>query len=185
MFFNAMQTQLCNQVIADEIQKIDNSFYNEIALWKKPIKTLILGEAPLSSSGYFYNKQGNFLSGLKPYLAFKNKEDFLPALRDKAIFVLDIYKYPIPTIFYDKDDKNLSLYDDEYLKERISYLRNNNLLDNNTKAIFRYKKLIIRNLHKQKSLSQLNFIINNGKISHLFSKERPKQILDSYVQSLI
>ncbi len=120
------------------------------------IKLLILGEAPLSSSQYFYKNPGGFLSILAKHYGV-SKNNLIKTLGNKGILVLDIYKFPVPTVFYDEDKKNV-LYDDCYIEEKINYLTTAGLLDNNTWSVFRYQKLINRNLYKHKALHKLNFI---------------------------
>lgn len=165
-----------------EIDQIDNAFDTELKKWNAPAKLVVLAEAPLSSSKYFYIRQGGFLSLLKKHYSF-GKNSFLDFLRDKGILVVDIYKFPIPSEFYDYDKSNI-LYDDGYICDKLNRLRSDNIVNDDTRFIYRYKKLIVRKLFLQKALSGLNYIMVNGQHESLGIKANSMTLNNKIIQYL-
>jgi hypothetical protein len=132
--------------IINEINNIDKIIREELELWinnKNVIKLIILAEAPLSFNKYFYNKPGNFLNGLKDYYKTDNS-NLKRILREKGIFIVESYKFPIKTKYYDIKGGSI-LFEDSFLNDRFDLLRHSKLIDTETKIVFRYKKLFKRN----------------------------------------
>lgn len=148
--------------ISAEIGAIEDAFKRELSNWgSKKIILLILGEAPLSSDQYFYHgSEGNFLGMLKTTYKDIIQDDFYEILRLKGILVLDVYKYPIPTVFYDSTTSPL-YYDHKYIEQKLCQIAP--FVDNNTKAIFRYGKLL-----NKRNLKELKSLLNERKI-HLYT----------------
>jgi hypothetical protein len=136
-----------------ETGKVEDLFQKECKLWVKrglQCELVILGEAPLTTKQFFYNKKtGKYLSFLKQHYT-KAKElkddDFKEFLRAKGILNLDIYQYPLPTNFYD-NDKDSILFDEIFVRNRISSLTEMGIINTNTKYVYRYQKLLDRKLH--------------------------------------
>jgi hypothetical protein len=129
-----------------EIAEINQCIEEEINLWIKnnyTIRLIILGEAPLSFDYFFYNKQRTFLTGLKEYYKTTNP-NLKNVLRQNGIFILDTYRFPIKTKYYDSSAGGI-LFDEIYFNEKFQQLRELGLIDDNTKIVFRYKKLFKRN----------------------------------------
>ena len=129
-----------------EITKINLCIEEEINLWINnncTIRLIILGEAPLSFDYFFYNKQRSFLTGLKDFYTTTNP-NLKNVLRQNGIFVLDTYKFPIKTEYYDRV-AGAVLFDNCYLNNKFQQLRDLELINNDTKIVFRYKKLHRRN----------------------------------------
>jgi hypothetical protein len=129
-----------------EITEINQCIEEEINLWIKnnyTIRLIILGEAPLSFDYFFYNKQRTFLTGLKEYYKTTNP-NLKNVLRQNGIFILDTYRFPIKTKYYDSSAGGI-LFDEIYFNEKFQQLRELGLIDDNTKIVFRYKKLFKRN----------------------------------------
>lgn len=173
-----------------EISCIENSFQQEVNKWRgeHTIRLLILAEAPLSCERYFYNRnRGNFLSGLRKYFN-ASQDDLLTVLRANGIFVLDMYKYPIRTYYYDQDGKTHSLFDPVWFCDKVKTLQNNGLINCQTRAVFRYKKLRERVEDMEKKginipcLQQLCFLIDSqSRRACLNKQERPAHILSDEV----
>jgi hypothetical protein len=141
-----------------EISDINQSFDKEINKWNHPAKLVVLGEAPLSWSEYFYNDNpGNFLSLLKDVLKYDGSKSYIDFLREKQILVLDIYQYPIPSAMYNAVKKN-ALYDENFFSNNLNKLKLRNIIDDHTKFVFRYKKLIKRKLSELPLFSELNYL---------------------------
>lgn len=139
--WNAFVANLNEQILA-----INTCIEEEINLWvnnNQTIRLIILGEAPLSFNKFFYNTQGNFLNGLKDFYNTTNP-NLKDVLRQNGIFVLDTYKFPIKTGYYDRV-AGAVLFDEIYLNNKFQELRNFGLVNDNTKIVFRYKKLFRRN----------------------------------------
>ncbi len=132
--------------IRTEITEINQCIEEEINLWIKnnyTIRLIILGEAPLSFDYFFYNKQRTFLTGLKEYYKTTNP-NLKNVLRQNGVFILDTYRFPIKTKYYDSSAGGI-LFDEIYFNEKFQKLRELGLIDDNTKIVFRYKKLFKRN----------------------------------------
>lgn len=149
------------QELENETRKIEDLFKIECELWVKrklKCKLAILGEAPLTTKQFFYNKKtGKYLSFLKQhYTDAKNLKDdeFKEFLRGKGILNLDIYKYPLPTNFYDNDKLSI-LFDEIFVENKILSLTEMKIINTNTKYVYRYKKLIDRELYLKKPFSSL------------------------------
>jgi hypothetical protein len=145
-----------------ESKKVEKLFLQEVDLWVKgsfKCKFIILGEAPLTTKQFFYNKKtGSYLSFLKQHYEEAKKlkdEEFKGFLREKGILNLDIYKYPLPTSFYDNDKMSI-LFDESHLANKISVLTKLGLIDSTTVYVYRYQKLLDRELFLRKPLSSLN-----------------------------
>jgi len=180
---------LNNQHINNEINCVYNAFIHEVGCWKGEfkIKLLIIAEAPLSCNKYFYRPHiGNFLISLRDFFDVDQK-DLLKTLRQKGVFVLDLYKYPIRTEYYD-NDKNHKLFDPKWFCNNLKLLGNAGLLDGNTKIVFRYKKLISRFEDMKTKIIRIPCINpgcllrdSEGKMVSLNSQEIPKKILSNEV----
>ena len=144
-----LNDEIWNAFVADlneQILAINTCIEEEINLWvnnNQTIRLIILGEAPLSFNKFFYNTQGNFLNGLKDFYNTTNP-NLKDVLRQNGIFVLDTYKFPIKPGYYDRVDGAV-LFDEIYLNNKFQELRNFGLVNDNTKIVFRYKKLFRRN----------------------------------------
>jgi hypothetical protein len=150
-----------------ETCKVEDLFQKECELWENrglKCELVIFGEAPLTTKQFFYNKKtGKYLSFLKQhYTIAKNlkDDDFREFLRVKGILNLDIYQYPLPTNFYD-NDKACILFDEIYVKNKISSLTKKGIINTNTKFVYRYQKLIDRDLHLMEPFLSL------GKKNHI------------------
>ncbi len=129
-----------------EITEINQCIEEEINLWIKnnyTIRLIILGEAPLSFDYFFYNKQRSFLTGLNEFYKTTNP-NLKNVLRQNGVFILDTYRFPIKTKYYDSSAGGI-LFDEIYFNEKFQQLRELGLIDDNTKIVFRYKKLFKRN----------------------------------------
>jgi hypothetical protein len=142
---------------------IDVLFQKECDKWSTQnlkCKLLILGEAPLSSEKYFYNKKtGTYLSFLKQHYTDAKEftdSDYRNYLREKGILSLDIYRFPLPTEFYD-NDKNLILFDTGFISGKIKSLVDMEIITDQTIFTYRYKKLIERGIPNLDPFSQINF----------------------------
>ncbi len=164
------------EIIEAEANRVKSIFYNELELWVRPAKILIIGEAPLSSSKYFYKQPGNFLKGLDQYYSLKENDKIIERLRNNFL-VIDIFRYPLPTLFYEEDKK--ALLDLDYLSELITDLRKSKLIDENTSFVFRYKKL--RTFYKYFSEQSINPIHNEQKSCFLFENEYGKRIINQEI----
>jgi hypothetical protein len=167
-----IQNNVLNYLSAElsrDAQKIQAIFQKECAIWVSrnlKCKLLILGEAPISRKQFFYNKKtGTYLSFLKQhYLPAKNlkDDDFKEFLRIKGILNLDIYKYPLPTNFYDSD-KGLILFDANFINSQIQSLNSIGIITSETICVYRYQKLINRKLYSSIKIPLIaigNHIIN-------------------------
>lgn len=151
--------------LENQILDINTCIENEIQYWVNPIRLIILSEAPLSFNKFFYNTQGNFLQGLMNYYN-STVLNFKPVLRENGIFVLDVYRFPIKTGYYDNNVGNI-LFETDYLNSRFEHLRNIGLINEHTRIVFRYKKLFRRNYILNNENVVNNYIknINNEPIS--------------------
>lgn len=147
--------------LENQSKKVEKLFQRECDLWvigNYKCKLIILGEAPLTTQQFFYNKKtGGYLSFLKQhYTDAKNfkDDDFREFLRVKGILNLDIYKYPLPTNFYD-NDKACIFYDEIFVKNKISSLTEMGIINTNTKFVYRYQKLIDRKLYSKEPFNSL------------------------------
>jgi hypothetical protein len=138
--WNVFVTNLNEQIFA-----IENCINEEINFWinnNHTIRLIVLGEAPLSFNKFFYQTQGNFLTGLKKFYETTNP-DLKNVLRQNGIFVLDAYRFPIKTGYYD-GVAGAILFDEVYLNNKCQQLRNLGLINDDTKIVFRYQKLFER-----------------------------------------
>ena len=167
-----------------EIGKIDGEWNKVVKRHKKPLRLVILAEAPLSSSKYFYNHTGVFLNGLKNLYNLK-KNCMLPdKMLESGILLLDIYKLPIPAEFYKADTENC-LFDSDYFKCKLEHICKEDLIDSKTKFIFRYKALVDKfkdNTVFSEKMKSCNCELfadkETGNFISLFKKERPQEIND-------
>lgn len=174
--FNSKKMQNITNYFSGELQRqasiIDDLFNKECEKWSNnnlEYKLLILGEAPLSSEKYFYNKKtGTYLSFLKQHYTDAKQlkdSDYRDYLREKGILSLDIYRFPLPTQFYD-NDKKLILFDTHYISSKIKSLTDMNIITDQTIFAYRYKKLIDRGIPNKNPFSQITFLhITNEPIS--------------------
>jgi hypothetical protein len=132
---------------------VEKLFQKECDLWVSgnfKCELIILGEAPLTTKQFFYNeKTGRYLSFLKQHYEIAKElkdKDFKDFLRKNGILNLDIYQYPLPTNFYDNDKASI-LFDEIFVKNKISKLTEMGIINTNTKYVYRYQKLIDRGLH--------------------------------------
>lgn len=162
----------------DEVWKgVVCSHSDELNNNKGALKLIILGEAPLSEDKYFYNNQGTFLDSLRVFWGLKKNKELPAKMLDKRVLVLDIYKWPIPSDFYTKDE-NQVLLDEGYVKEKIDLLKKSKLIDANTHFVFRYKKLFktinIPAFEGLKFLKEINEI--NDKLVSFNKGEKPQEL---------
>jgi hypothetical protein len=174
-----LDAYLTGDEIVTESKEID-------AKWRKvvdehvqesgPLKLVILAEAPLSFDKYFYNRQGTFLDSLRDFWKLEKNSDLPAKLLENRVLLLDIYRYPIPSEFYKKDE-NLVLFDNNYVSQKIDLLKGKHLIDDNTFFVFRYKELCSgRNLQLQSSLRDLNYVKYSNKIISLNNSEKPQKL---------
>lgn len=174
-----LRSSLLGEKIIEESEEIDS-------LWKEVVdnhsrnggklKLIILAEAPLSPKKYFYKNQGTFLDSLRALWGLKKNTSLPDVLLKNRILILDLYKYPISSEFY-KKDKELVLFNNDYVNEKIKFLRDKELIDDKTLFAFRYKELYNkRRLHMQSSLKDLNFVKESGQMVSLNCKEKPQKI---------
>ena len=165
--------------LLDMSQNIDakwKSVVEEHKNQKSPLKLIIVGEAPLTLKKYFYFKQGTFLDSLREHWELKKNNELPNKMIERRILVLDIYKYPIPSEFY-KKDKDKVLLDGQYLMDKINLLRQNNLINEETHFVFRYKQLFEdRKLNKLKAFNGCNFISSNEEIVSFNTGEKPQKL---------
>ncbi len=169
---------------ASRIDKHWEDILKELAKRNKCLRMVIFAEAPLSFDKYFYNKPAGFLSGLKAYYSqtlnvHLDNENFIDFLNNRGVVVVDMYRYPFPSAFY-KLHHNL-FFDPKYLDDKIQKLKT--MLCTDTKFTFRYKMLVNRGLQNTTPFvnHQHRFIRVDNVIQTLFSKERPRQIVNQHV----
>jgi hypothetical protein len=124
----------------DQIKKVDEEWEKVVAIHKKPLRLVILAEAPTSPDNYFYIKQSTFLNGLRKQFKLNKNVDLPAKMLERGILLLDIYKLPIPSEFYRVDTNNV-LFDPKYFKNKLEHLHRNKLIGDETKFVFRYKVL--------------------------------------------
>jgi hypothetical protein len=143
------------------------------------LRLVIFAEAPLSYHKYFYNRPGNFLSGLKSYyndtfqLQLRN-DNFIEYLNQRGVLLVDLYRFPLPAAFYRTHHELFT--DAGYIATKLNTLLP--LMDDKTKFTFRYKMLLNRGLHHLAPFAdyQEKFIRRNGVIQTIFQQERPQII---------
>ncbi len=130
---------------AEVIQELWLNEVKQLEWQGKPLRLIILGEAPLSPSKYFYVKNGNYLRELKKIYLEKCKIEDLAMMnyhlyRDR-ILLLELFKEPLPTDEFDNDTK-MEHWDSSHFSNQLNILSTAGLLDKkHTKIVFRYKKL--------------------------------------------
>jgi hypothetical protein len=174
-----LRSSLLGEKIIEESEEIDSKWKAVVDNHSKydgKLKLIILAEAPLSPKKYFYKNQGTFLDSLRALWDLKKNTSLPDVLLKNRILILDLYKYPISSEFY-KKDKNLVLFDNNYVNEKLRILKSKKLIDDKTLFVFRYKELYKkRGLHKQSSLKNLNFVKESGQLVSLNCKEKPQKI---------
>jgi hypothetical protein len=179
-------------------------------LIKKPVKLVIVGEAPINSERYFYYAPGSYLTCIKHYLSWDNVGivqpnpqagiqhvtyvgnqipqlqqhlangmNFYNALADFGILVWDIYEWPLPPVVYQTCHQ--LLLDNDYVLNQVNQLANENIIDDNTRFVFRYQNLIDRGLANNQSFNGRNFINNNGSPVRLAIREKGYTVLTQEV----
>ena len=164
---------IIDNIIAEQME-IERVFSAEIRKWEKPAKLIILGEAPLESKKYFYKIQGNFLNSIKLFYKVEQNQ-LLESLRNNVL-ILDIFQFPISTHFYEKDTFDI-LFDGKYFEAKLTSIKK--IVDDETKFVFRYKKLI--RFSSRDELKSLNYIDNDINKCYLNEKERSVQELSKLV----
>lgn len=120
---------------------------------KKQINWIILGEAPISYSDYFYNPVNDSFSAFlldsnikgairkktQQIVKIDSKYDAIMKLIDYNILIVDVYPLPLPSNFYKKDgdfynQTELNVYWDNIIDTIYP------LSSSNTKFAIRYKK---------------------------------------------
>lgn len=179
-----------NSELIQSIEQIDLLWDDVLCTHKRSLKLVILAEAPLSSSKYFYKAPGSFLDSLRRYYAQKRtdssiKNKNLPQImHEEGILLMDIYAFPIPSVLY-RQDKNNDLFNDAYLASKIAKLKASGLINDSTVFVFRYKSLIKRGLANMPSLRGLNILKNKeGQFVSLNCSEKP-QLLHSIIEELL
>ena len=159
MFIKSINNTLpiCDKVILLNYKLIHEAFKWVIELFKKrskKIRWIILSEAPLSYSGYFYNpvnenysafmqksnieKAIYIVKGVK--VSLDSKYDAILQLVDYEILIIDIYPLPLPaeyykkTIFYDAFKLN------DYWVAILKVIQP--IVNKSTKITHRYKRLL-------------------------------------------
>jgi hypothetical protein len=182
-----LRSSLLGEKIIEESEEIDNIWKEVVEYHSRydgKLKLIILAEAPLSPKKYFYKNQGTFLDSLRALWGLKKNTSLPDVLLKNRILVLDLYKYPISSEFY-KKDKELVLFNNDYVYEKIKFLRDKELIDDKTLFVFRYKELYNkRRLHMQSSLKDLNFVKESGQLISLNFKEKPQKINSIIVEIL-
>jgi hypothetical protein len=182
-----LRSSLLGEKIIQESEEID-SLWKEVVVnhsrYDGKLKLIILAEAPLSPQKYFYKNPGTFLDSLRAFWGLKKNTSLPNVLLKNRILILDLYKYPISSEFY-KKDKELVLFNNDYVNEKIKFLRDMELIDDNTRFAFRYKELYNkRRLHMQSSLKELNFVKESDQMVSLNCKEKPQKINSKIVEIL-
>ena len=182
-----LRSSLLGEKIIEESEEIDNIWKEVVEYHSRydgKLKLIILAEAPLSPKKYFYKNQGTFLDSLRALWDLKKNTSLPDVLLKNRILVLDLYKYPISSEFY-KKDKELVLFNNDYVYEKIKFLRDKELIDDKTLFVFRYKELYNKmRLHMQSSLKDLNFVKESGQLISLNFKEKPQKINSIIVEIL-
>lgn len=187
------------QYIIDNISEYANHQRNLCAhrfeeikgLIKKPVKLVIVGEAPINSVKYFYNAPRSYLTCIKHYLAWDNVGIEQPNPQAKyehlhydgnqilqfknhlannvnlyntlADFGILVWDlYKWPLPPIIYQNNHQQLLDNEYILNQINQLTEENLIDENTQFVFRYQNLIDRGLVNNHCFNGRNFIMNNG-----------------------
>jgi hypothetical protein len=125
------------------IELIHKIWVKEVSRINKPLKLIIIGEAPLSVKKYFYLNNGNYLLDIKKIYEQKCKNlcfDLNDNLASDGIVLVEMYKYLIASKLYNNDRK-FKYWDPYYFENQIKILSDKKLIDENTKVVFRYKKL--------------------------------------------
>ena len=174
-----LRSSLLGKKIIEESEEIDNIWKEVVdkhSRYYGKLKLIILAEAPLSPKKYFYKNQGTFLDSLRALWGLEKNTSLPDVLLKNGILILDLYKYPISSEFY-KKDKNLVLFDNNYVNEKLRFLISKNLIDDQTLFVFRYIELYKkRGLHMQSSLKNLNFVKESGQLVSLNCNEKPQKI---------
>lgn len=193
------QRNLCVRRFNEIQQQINN-----------PVKLVIVGEAPIRSATYFYNAPGSYLNSIKHYLSWDNVGivqpnpqagiqhvkyvgnqipqlhqhlangiNFYNALSNFGILVWDIYEWPLPSVVY--NNCHQLLLDNDYVLNQVNQLANENIIDDNTRFVFRYQNLINRGLANNQSFNGRYFINNNGNPVRLAIRDRGYTVLTQEV----
>jgi hypothetical protein len=161
----------------NEGKEIDKKWSQVIEEHRKPLKLIILAEAPLSFKKYFYNKQFTFLDSLRSFWNLEKNEHLPAKMIEKGVLLLDAYRFPIRSDFYKKDTNNV-LFDNDYLSDKLKQLKEKKLIDDKTHLTFRYKGLVkTKNLHQKNALKGLNILKDKeGNTIWLNSSEKPQKL---------
>lgn len=140
---NKFHFQFDSEVLNQEYFNIKVSFEENLAKVKEkgPIKFVIIAEAPLSSSQYFYNSQSCSTSFLNPaYFNCENHKALREYFVENGIVVFDLYPIPLPTFIYDNVKFNCKEID--YSDSLVDYYNAfKKEINDETKFILRYSKL--------------------------------------------
>jgi hypothetical protein len=184
---NELEDYLTGKDILTESNKIDEKWRSivcEHAKKNRALKLVILAEAPLKFNKYFYNRQGTFLDSLRDFWNLKKNTDLPLKMLENRVLLFDIYQYAIPSEFYAKDISYV-LFDQEYVKNKIDFLKKNNLIDKTTLFVFRYKNLFNeRKLHLRDPLKNLNILKQTNELICLNESEKPQKINNIIAQLL-
>lgn len=162
-----------------QIKLIDDEWKSVVENHPAPLKLIILAEAPLKYEKYFYKNQATFLDSLRSHWELDSNANLPAKMIEKGVLLLDIYKYPLPSQFYKKDEGDV-LYDDNYVSSKINILKSYNLINDSTHFVFRYKQLFNKKkLQANDSLKKLIYIKDkNGEFVSFNQKEKPQVIND-------
>ena len=121
---------------------------------------------------------------MRDYWDLKKNTDLPLKMLENRVLLFDIYQYAIPSEFYAKDI-NYVLFDQEYVKNKIEFLKKNNLIDKTTLFVFRYKNLFNeRKLHLRDPLKNLNILKQTNELICLNESEKPQKINNIIAQFL-
>ncbi len=147
-FINEAELELSKSNLRLDREKIIREHELVINDWKvivknikNPIKFLIVGEATVSYSNYFYNLKATKTPFLNPAdFGCQNKTDLIRCFNSNGILVFDLYPLPLPTFIY--DNVKFDCTNPNYCAELNNYYDSvKSLIDDETKIVLRYKKL--------------------------------------------
>lgn len=153
MFYNSLTNlpRLTNEEILLNFNLVREAFNWVLQVFKKnekKIRYIILAEAPISYSSYFYNpineKDSLFITKKNVSIAtnklIESKYKMILELITHGILIIDIYPLPLPTFYYSNKVPFYEIAElDNYWNEIIKDLKC--LCDNNTKIVLRYSNL--------------------------------------------
>ncbi len=165
-----------------------NQYWNDNLLKiTKPIKFLIIGEAPINAKNYFYNPNSTQTSFLTPShfgcnrVNSKDKMQLIEYLNENGILVFDLYPLPLSTFIY--DNVNLNCVDIDYERAMVDYYSKLlTIINEKTIIVLRYSKLVERceiklflevlnrKMDDLKFISSTNIYADKNKINEIFCR---------------